>query len=71
MVDELCAAFDRAEDDDDIWLVILTGAGPSFSAGGDLKAMRDKEGMFAGDSRTTTTTVLYLWWRPRRFICCT
>lgn len=50
MVDELCAAFDRAEDDDDIWVVILTGAGPSFSAGGDLKAMKERSGMFAGDS---------------------
>jgi len=28
--------------------VILTGAGPAFSAGGNLKAMRDRTGLFAG-----------------------
>jgi enoyl-CoA hydratase/carnithine racemase len=29
--------------------VIVTGAGPAFCAGGDLKAMREESGMFAGD----------------------
>ncbi|HFE46520.1 MAG TPA: 3-hxdroxyacyl-CoA dehydrogenase [Nannocystis exedens] len=48
MVDSLCAALDRAEADPAIRGVILTGEGSAFSAGGDLKKMRDQAGMFAG-----------------------
>ena len=50
MVDSLAGVFDELEEDRDVRVVILTGAGKSFSAGGDLKAMRDKTGMFAGDA---------------------
>jgi len=38
----------RINGDDEIRCAILTGAGPAFSAGGNLKAMRDKTGPFAG-----------------------
>jgi enoyl-CoA hydratase/carnithine racemase len=48
MIDSLERAFDAAERDDDVRAVVLTGAGKSFSAGGDVKAMLDKSGMFAG-----------------------
>lgn len=33
------AALDQAEADDDVWVVILAGAGPVFCAGADLKAI--------------------------------
>jgi enoyl-CoA hydratase/carnithine racemase len=48
MVVELVGALDRADADATVRCIILTGAGKAFSAGGDLKAMRDKSGMFAG-----------------------
>ncbi len=49
MVRELVNALDEAEGDDEVRVVIVTGAGRSFCAGGDLKAMRDRTGMFSGD----------------------
>lgn len=39
MVSELCWALDDAKDDASVRVVVLTGAGGAFSAGGDLKQM--------------------------------
>lgn len=49
MIAELCHLLREADWDDDVRVIILTGAGKSFCAGGDVKAMEEKTGMFAGD----------------------
>jgi enoyl-CoA hydratase len=57
------AAVDRLEEDDEAWIGILTGAGPVFSAGADLKViaagnfaeMSTERGGFAGITQRTRT----------------
>ena len=49
LIGGLVGSLAAAERDDDVRVVIITGAGKAFCAGGDLKAMRDRSGMFAGD----------------------
>ena len=49
MVSQIVAEFDDIEHDSSVNVVILRGAGKSFCAGGDLNAMADQTGMFAGD----------------------
>ncbi|MGA2521216.1 MAG: enoyl-CoA hydratase [Acidimicrobiales bacterium] len=44
LIDALDAAFDRADADDDVRVVILAGEGKHFSAGHDLKALVSGEG---------------------------
>lgn len=48
MVRSLVAAIDAADADPEVRCLVLTGAGRAFSAGGDLKRMREKAGMFEG-----------------------
>ncbi|MEP6657479.1 MAG: crotonase/enoyl-CoA hydratase family protein [Betaproteobacteria bacterium] len=50
MVDAFVQACERAGADRSVRAVIVTGAGASFSSGGNLKHMRDREGIFAGDA---------------------
>jgi len=50
MLCQLVAALDTAEHDPAIRTAILTGAGKGFHAGGDIKAMKERSGMFAGDA---------------------
>lgn len=47
---ELVAACERINADMSVGCVIVTGAGQSFSSGGNVKDMRDKRGFFAGSS---------------------
>jgi 1,4-dihydroxy-2-naphthoyl-CoA synthase len=50
MCQQLCHALQQADGDPLVSLVIVKGNGPSFCAGGDIKAMRAKSDFFAGDS---------------------
>lgn len=55
MIESLCAALEALDRDPAVKVAVLSGAGPCFSAGGDLKAMRDRSGMFQGDPVTLRT----------------
>jgi 2-(1,2-epoxy-1,2-dihydrophenyl)acetyl-CoA isomerase len=50
MIDSLTRVMGHADFDPQIRVVVLTGSGKSFCAGGDIKAMEEKSGMFAGES---------------------
>ena len=49
MITGLCRLLREADWDNDVRVIILTGACKTFCAGGDVKAMEEKTGMFAGD----------------------
>lgn len=56
MCHELLAAFDRADEDDDVRVVIVTGAGKAFCAGADLGSGGGTfDGSQAGSRRTVDT----------------
>lgn len=50
MMEELINALYKAEENPKIYTIVITGAGKHFCAGGDLKQMSSKTGMFAGES---------------------
>jgi enoyl-CoA hydratase len=52
MIDELDAAFDRADADDDVRVVVLAGEGKHFSAGHDLKELLAGEEHWAAQRDT-------------------
>jgi enoyl-CoA hydratase/carnithine racemase len=49
IIEEILDALRRVQEDEAISVMILTGAGSAFSAGGNVKDMYHKQGMFAGD----------------------
>lgn len=50
MVESLVQSLREADDDNYVRVIVLTGAGKNFCAGGDIKAMKSRSGMFAGES---------------------
>lgn len=50
MIESLVESLRSADIDNDVRVIVLTGAGKNFCAGGDVKAMKNKSGMFAGES---------------------
>ena len=50
MVKALVEVLKFADIDNEIRTIVITGAGKNFCAGGDVKAMKGKSGMFAGES---------------------
>ncbi|MCK5894985.1 MAG: enoyl-CoA hydratase/isomerase family protein [Endozoicomonadaceae bacterium] len=51
MVEALVAACERLNCDTSVRVAILTATGKAFCSGGNIKDMRDKQGMFAGDEQ--------------------
>lgn len=51
MIKGFIGALKKAEQDPKVRLSVITGEGKAFCAGGDIKAMEEKTGMFAGDSK--------------------
>jgi enoyl-CoA hydratase/carnithine racemase len=49
LADDIVRTVDWVNSAETISVLILTGAGKAFSAGGNIKHMRDREGSFAGD----------------------
>jgi len=47
-VDRFVELVDRVNDDHSVRAIVLTGSGPAFSSGGDIKAMAQARGMFGG-----------------------
>jgi len=50
LVDDLIAATDWCNRNPEISALIITGAGKAFSAGGNIKEMRDRRGLFSGSA---------------------
>lgn len=47
LVDDICATLEWANACDDLSVLVLTGAGSAFSAGGNIKVMRERSGTAA------------------------
>ncbi len=50
MIESLCEVLQHADFDREVRVIVLTGEGKNFCSGGDVKAMAEKSGMFAGES---------------------
>ncbi|HEX2368018.1 MAG TPA: enoyl-CoA hydratase-related protein, partial [Acidimicrobiia bacterium] len=48
MLDAIISALEQADTDPSIRVLVITGAGGAFSAGGNVKDMRTRSGIFGG-----------------------
>lgn len=49
MIDELIRVLEWADIENEVRVIVFTGAGKNFCAGGDVKAMEEKKEMFSGE----------------------
>ena len=49
LIDDIVGTINWANAEPDVSVMVITGAGSAFSAGGNVKEMRDRTGAFAGD----------------------
>ena len=54
MLEPLLDALDEAEADPEVVVAVIDAEGPAFSAGGDVKQMAAREGLFAGNPAQLT-----------------
>lgn len=50
MIDEFVQKLYQADENNDVRVIIITGSGKHFCAGGDIYQMKNREGMFAGEA---------------------
>ncbi|MCR9203215.1 MAG: enoyl-CoA hydratase-related protein [Halobacteriovoraceae bacterium] len=50
MIDELVSTLEKADHHDEVRVIVITGSGKNFCAGGDVVAMKEKKEMFSGES---------------------
>lgn len=48
MIEDLISVLEQADMDNNVRCIVITGSGKHFCAGGDVKDMQNKQGMFAG-----------------------
>ena len=63
LVRELAGALERAQEDEDVRVIVLTGAGSAFSAGADLKELQEMQSAPLHDNRRESAALAALFKR--------
>lgn len=50
LVDDILATLDWVNNNPDVSVLVMTGEGPAFSSGGNVKEMQEKQGLFSGSA---------------------
>ena len=59
MIESLKVILPKADFDPEIRVIVITGSGKNFCSGGDIKAMEEQSGMFAGESNELRMRYMY------------